>query len=72
MTKRRTFLISVQRPDMDTPLQVQGVAKSAQNACRLAFRKLIAAKLLDSAPKSDIDSPSTFEHTTVELIKDEV
>jgi len=49
---------------------VEGRASSAQNACRLAFKKLIEAKLIKNAPKSDIDTPSTFADTKVEIIDD--
>jgi len=49
---------------------VEGRASSAQNACRLAFKKLIEAKLIKNTPKSDINTPSTFADTKVEIIDD--
>ena len=47
---------------------VEGRASSAQNACRLAFRKLIEAKLIKNTPPTDVDSESSFKNTTVEVI----
>ncbi len=47
---------------------VEGRASSAQNACRLAFKKLIEAKLIKNAPQPDRDSDSTFKDTKVEII----
>lgn len=47
---------------------VEGRASSAQNACRLAFRKLIEAGLITKVPETDINSPSTFKDTKVEII----
>lgn len=47
------------------------LATSANNACRLAFRKLIEQNLITKAPKTDIDSQSTFENTTVEVMEDD-
>lgn len=49
---------------------VEGRASSPQNACRLAFRKLIEADLINNTPPTDRDSPSTFRNTTVEVIED--
>jgi hypothetical protein len=50
---------------------VEGRATSPQNACRLAFRKLMQAELMAKQPATDRDSPSTFKNTTVEIIEDE-
>lgn len=47
---------------------VEGRASSAQNACRLAFRKLIEAKLIKNTPPTDKDSLSSFKDTQVEVI----
>lgn len=47
---------------------VEGRASSPQNACRLAFRKLIEAGLIKNTPPTDPDEPSTFKDTKVELI----
>ena len=49
---------------------VEGRASSAQNACRLAFKKLIEAKLIKNTPPSDRNSDSTFKDTKVEVIND--
>lgn len=50
---------------------VEGRARSKQNACRLAFKKLIEADLINNTPPTDINSPSTFRNTTVEVIPDD-
>jgi hypothetical protein len=50
---------------------VEGRASSSQNACRLAFRKLIEAGLIKKAPKTDDNVDSTFENTQVEIINDQ-
>lgn len=50
---------------------VEGRASSKQNACRLAFKKLIEAGLIKKQPPTDIDSDSTFKDTTVEVIPDD-
>lgn len=47
---------------------VEGKARSAQNACRLAFRKLIEADLIENTPPTDPDNDSTFKDTSVELL----
>ena len=47
---------------------VEGKATSTNNACRLAFRKLIEAKLITNTPPTDINSESTFKDTKVEVI----
>lgn len=47
---------------------VEGRASSPQNACRLAFRKLIAAGLIEKQPISEADG--TFAETSVELLKE--
>jgi hypothetical protein len=49
---------------------VEGRASSAQNACRLAFRKLIEAKLIKNTPPTDKDSESSFKNTRVEIINE--
>lgn len=49
---------------------VEGRASSAHNACRLAFKKLIEAKLIKNTPLPDRDSDSTFKDTKVEIIDD--
>lgn len=49
---------------------VEGKATSAQNACRLAFKKLIEAQLIKNTPPTDINVPSTFKDTYVEVIND--
>ena len=51
---------------------VKGRASSPQNACRLAFNKLIEAGLIKRQPATDPDSESTFKNTTVKVIKDEL
>ena len=47
---------------------VEGKATSAQNACRLAFKKLIEAQLIKNTPPTDTDFPSSFKDTKVEVI----
>lgn len=49
---------------------VEGKATSAQNACRLAFKKLMEAQLIKNTPPTDDDSPSSFKDTKVEVIKE--
>lgn len=49
---------------------VEGKASSAQNACRLAFKKLIEAQLIKNTPPTDSDSPSSFKDTKVEVINE--
>lgn len=49
---------------------IEGRASSPQNACRLAFRKLIEAELISKTPPTDVNSESTFKDTTVELIQE--
>lgn len=49
---------------------VEGRASSAQNACRLAFRKLIEAKLIKNTPPTDKDSTSSFKDTQIEVINE--
>jgi len=49
---------------------VEGRASSPQNACRLAFRKLIEAGLIKKTPPTDINNSTTFKDTSVELIVD--
>ncbi len=49
---------------------VEGKATSAQNACRLAFKKLIEAQLIKNTPSTDNDSPSSFKDTKVEVINE--
>lgn len=48
---------------------VEGRASSAQNACRLAFRKLIEAGLIKNTPPT-AENASTFKDTTVELMEE--
>lgn len=50
---------------------VEGKASSPQNACRLAFRKLIEANLIKNTPPTDPNVPSTFKDTVVEIVKNE-
>ena len=47
---------------------VEGKATSAQNACRLAFKKLIEAQLIKNTPQTDSDFASSFKDTKVEVI----
>lgn len=47
---------------------VEGRASSKQNACRLAFKKLIEAGLITKQPPTDINSESTFKDTKVEVL----
>ncbi len=47
---------------------VEGKATSAQNAARLAFKKLIEADLIKNTPPTDNDSPTSFKDTQVEVI----
>ena len=47
---------------------VEGKATSAQNACRLAFKKLIEAQLIKNTPQTDSDSASSVKDTKVEVI----
>ena len=49
---------------------VEGRASSPQNACRLAFRKLIEAGLIKQTPLPDKDAISTFKDTKVEIMQD--
>ena len=49
---------------------VEGKATSPQNACRLAFKKLIEAQLIKNTPPTDRDSESSFKDTKVEVIDD--
>ena len=48
--------------------EVEGKATSAQNACRLASKKLIEAQLIKNTPQTDSDSASSFKDTKVEVI----
>jgi len=47
---------------------VEGRATSAQNACRLAFKKLMEAQLIKNTPPTDNDAESSFKDTKVEVI----
>ena len=49
---------------------VEGRATSAQNACRKAFKLLINEGLIKTQPKTDINNPTSFENTSVEVIND--
>ena len=62
MPRKRTYRITYKEHI------VEGRASSAQNACRLAFKKLIEAKLIKNTPPSDINTLSTFKDTKVEII----
>ena len=50
---------------------VEGRASSKQNACRLAFRKLIEAELIKKAPPTDNDNDTSFKDTSCEILRDE-